>query len=219
MCGRYVIQQSFSSILESYYAESTATGEFQPIFNAAPSMHLPIIREEEGKRTGALHRWGLLPFWAKDEKLSYKLINARSETLSQKPSFREAYKQRRCVVPASGFYEWRRTQEGKVPHYIHATDGQNLTFAGLYEHWKHPDGKSIDSFTIITTDANRPMKTLHHRMPALLFEKEIEQWLDPTTRQPAELLRPAPDDAITFHAVSTKVNSPKNQGEALIDPV
>lgn len=182
-------------------------------------MHLPVIKEEDGKRTGSLYRWGLLPFWAKDEKLSYKLINARAETLSQKPSFREAFKQRRCVVPATGFYEWRRTDEGKTPYYIYRPDGQDLTFAGLYEHWKSPEGKPIDTFTIITTDANRVMKPIHHRMPTLLFGEEMDQWLDPTNRQPGELLRPAPEDVITSHVVSTKVNNPRNQGEELIEPV
>lgn len=182
-------------------------------------MSMPVVYAGDGKRQLSLYRWGLLPFWAKNESLSYKLINARSEAIDNKPSFREAFKKRRCVVLASGFYEWKKTQNGKVPHFITLVDGKLFSFAGLCEHWKSPDGKRVDRFTIIITEANETMKPLHDRMPALLLGDEVSKWLDPANTDAKELLRSTPDDSLEYSPVSTKVNSPKNQSADLLDRV
>lgn len=146
------------------------------------------------------------------------MINARSETLDEKPAYRDAFRKRRCVVPASGFYEWKKTPDGKIPHYIFPADGELFSFAGLYEHWEG-DKKPIDSFTILTTLANKAINPLHDRMPAMLFGKEIDQWLDPENNQPGKLLGPAPNDAIKFYQVSTRVNYPGNDSADLIEKV
>lgn len=220
MCGRYVFKGSLKNLQDLYGAEPDADIDFSPVYNVAPTFDMPIIRQESDRRVVSLYRWGLLPFWAKDEKVSYKMINARAETIDEKPSFREAFRKRRCIVPASGFYEWQKTPQGKVPHYITSSGNGFLSLAGLYEHWKDRNGRLVNSYTIITTDANDIMKPLHDRMPAILFGREIDQWLRPAEQNAAhlkELLRPCPGDAITYHPVSTRVNSPRNQGAELIE--
>ena len=158
-------------------------------------------------------RWGLVPFWAKDLSISSRLINARSETVDQKPSFRAAFKRRRCLIPISGFYEWRKFDDGKQPHLIRMKDGAPFALAGLWEHWTSPDGSEVESCTLLTTEANDFMQPLHHRMPVILDPEDFDLWLDPEI-QHAELLRPLftpyADDRMDDYPVSTHVNSPRN---------
>lgn len=222
MCGRYALKETLEHLMSVYGAVPDGFFELNPVYNAAPSFDLPVVIQDDHERVIGLRRWGLLPGWAKDEKLAYSLINARAETIDRKPSFREAFKKRRCVVPVSGFYEWKKTPDGKVPHYISPTGDAPFSLAGLHEHWTSPEGKAINTFTIITTGANSVMRSLHDRMPAILSGKEVDLWLDPQNRDTAvlqDLLRPAPDDGITFFPVSSEVNSPRNQGAELIEPV
>lgn len=222
MCGRYVLTSKLEELKQKYGAVPDGTFTFEPVYNVAPSFDMPVVLEKDRQRRIRLHRWGLIPHWARDEKMSYSMINARSETLAKKPAFRDAYKKRRCVVPANGFYEWKGESGNKQPYYITRTDGELMPFAGLYEEWTSEEGKTVDSFTIVTTDANRTIEPLHDRMPAILAgEEEIRSWLNPDEQNPdllGDLLRPYPDDAVQFYAVSKAVNNPRNQGEELIEP-
>ena len=155
----------------------------------------------------------MIPPWAKDLKIGAKMINARAETVAEKPSFRAAVKRRRCLVPASGFYEWVPTATGKRPHFIHFLDGRTFAFAGLWERWTARGGASLDSFTIITTTANEMISDLHHRMPVILPPEHYAEWLQPeslTSGRLNQLLVPYPDGDLTAHPVSTLVNSPAN---------
>lgn len=223
MCGRYVLKASLQNLKEIYGAVPQETFKFQPVYNVAPTLDMPIVRtSDDGERSIELYRWGLVPFWAKDVNTGYSMINARSETLSQKKTFSRPFKSQRCVVPANGFYEWKRTDQGKIPHYITQKSSELMNFAGLYEGWKSGQGETVNSFTIITTKANKPLSELHDRMPAMLLDDELSEWLDPTnnhTETLEDLLRPWPDDDIQFHRVAKDVNNARNQGSHLIQPV
>ncbi len=181
---------------------------------------LPVIRQRpSGERIVQTLRWGLLPSWAKDETIANRLINARAETLAEKPSFRSAYRKRRCIVPADGFYEWAKRPDGKQPYYIHASDGSILAFAGLWERWTRPDdGDVIDSFTIVTTAANGRVHPLHDRMPVILAPEAVASWLDPASEPEAvsDLLGPCPDAWLALHPVTRAVGNVRNEGPELI---
>jgi putative SOS response-associated peptidase YedK len=163
-------------------------------------------------------RWGLIPFWAKDVKIGNRLINARAESVSVKPAFRAAWKQRRCLVPADAFYEWRRLEKRKQPYMVMLRDRGPFAFAGLWERWEAPDGERIESCTIITTDANELVRQIHDRMPVILDPVDYALWLDPSAKperlQP--LLRPAVASALVAVPVSPRVNSPKNDDPSVI---
>jgi putative SOS response-associated peptidase YedK len=164
-------------------------------------------------------RWGLIPAWAKDAKIGNKMINARAETVLEKPAFRTAFQRRRCLVPAGGFYEWMKGPGGKVPHWIHPAQGGTLTFAGLWESWRGgPDGRPVHSFVILTTAPSRDVASLHDRMPVIVAPEDRDGWLDPGAQAEdlAELLRPAPDGTLRAHPVSTAVNRPGHDGPELI---
>ena len=176
----------------------------------------------DGHRRGEVMRWGLVPFWAKDLKIGARMINAVGETVSAKPAFRAAFKKRRCLVLANGFYEWRKEGKRKVPTYIYPRNGGPMAFAGLWETWRSPEGQVVQSCTIITTEANPFIQPLHHRMPVILSDETQALWLDPLTedRKILEpLLVPAPVEMLTSHTVSDTVNSVKNQGPECIIPL
>jgi putative SOS response-associated peptidase YedK len=181
---------------------------------------LPVIRQRpSGERVLPTLRWGLLPSWAKDETIANRLINARAGTLAEKPSFRSAYRKRRCIVPADGFYEWAKRPDGKQPYYIHASDGSILAFAGLWGRWTRPDdGESIDSFAIVTTVANDRMRALHDRMPAILAPEAVARWLDAanTIETMSDLLGPCPDARLALHPVTRAVGNVRSEGPELI---
>ncbi|MGP0629230.1 SOS response-associated peptidase [Nitrospina sp. 32_T5] len=210
MCGRYSLTKPVKTLQEHFEALPIGITH-DPRFNIAPSQVLPVVVTEDGERQLRPMRWGLLPTWAKDEKLGHKLINARAETVHEKPSFKAAFRQTRCLVPADGFYEWKQDNGAKTPQYIFMQDGGLFAFAGLWSTWNDPKGP-VDTFTIITTEANRQLQGLHHRMPVILNPDNYGVWLDASTPPQTlkNLLRPLADDTLGFHPVTTLVNSPKN---------
>jgi len=171
---------------------------------------VPAIRQAEAGREAVLLRWGLIPYWAKDEKFGYHTINARAETVDRKPAFRSAFKRRRCLIPATGFYEWKKLNRHKQPYHIRVKDRELFAFAGLWEHWRSPEGKAIESCTIIVTDANEVLKSIHDRMPVILDPGDYDTWLDPDNRDVdrlRSLLRPYPPNRMEFWPVSWKAGS------------
>jgi putative SOS response-associated peptidase YedK len=220
MCGRYAIFGPHSrhrdelEFLDERFI-------FAPVYNAAPSLSLPVyrIRKDHGPEI-ALLRWGLIPYWAKDPKIGYSTINARAEEVEKKPAFREAFKRRRCLVLAAGFYEWKRACDLKLPYFIRLLNEPLFAFAGLYERWRSPEGVSIESFAIITTQANELMAELHKRMPVILPAEHVSTWLDASANDPVKLtamLKPYPADEMEAHPVSQAVNNAKNEGPVLIE--
>lgn len=230
MCGRYVLKANTQKLAETFQADPGNLPPEIEAYNVAPGSYMPVVLEKSEPPTSrglVLYRWGLVPHWAKDEKMAYSMINARSETLIEKPSFRDAFYKRRCVVPANGFYEWkatgnnRRDGTGKQPYYIHTLSESWMAMAGLCEQWLAPDGTKLQTFTIITTSATSQLAQLHDRMPALLTPEEIDIWLDPSVKDPAallEVLHPFQAESLHFDAVSTEVNNSRNQGAHLIQP-
>ena len=222
MCGRFSQLQSWGELHDLYsLTDQDFIPNLQPRYNVTPSQDVAAIRlRETGERELARLRWGLIPFWAKDEKIGYKTINARAETVTEKPAFRAAFRKRRCLIPASGFYEWQGSGSAspKQPFYITGRDGAPLTFAGLWERWEGAD-QPVESCTIIVTAANAFLKPIHHRMPVILAPGDFSAWLDPGTTDSAKLLRPCPDDWLGVYPVSTRVNNPKNDDSACIEEV
>ncbi len=219
MCGRYGLRDDRKATVRTLDAEWRGA-DTRPRYNIAPTQHAPVVIHEVERRYLDMYRWGLVPFWAKDPSIGNRMINARSETVHEKPAFRDAFKRRRCLVPASGFYEWQKTERGKVPHWIHPAEGELLTFAGLWEEWRPKDAEPIRSYTILTTSANGFMQRLHDRMPVILSAPEREAWLDPDASPSAlrSLLRPGAEDLLEAHPVSTRVNSPANDDARLTEP-
>lgn len=226
MCGRY----SLTTTVEEMRRLLGIIGplpNLPPRYNIAPTQSVPVVRlDGSGARSLAQLRWGLVPSWAKDLEIGAKLINARGETIADKPSFRDAFKKRRCLVPADGFYEWQQRPGGKLPYRIGLEGGAPeamplFAFAGLWERWdKATDGKPVESCTIVTTDANALLRPIHERMPVILAPEDYARWLAPeTTRAEAEaLLRTYPADAMIAYPVSTRVNSVRNDDPGCIAP-
>ena len=188
----------------------------EPRYNLAPTQGAPVIRELDGERRLDQLRWGLIPGWAKSPgDVKHNLFNARAETVAEKPSFRSAFKSRRAVMPASGFYEWRTVDGVKQPYYISRVDGGAMLFAALWERWAQ-GGESLESSTIITTHSNEFMQQLHNRMPVILEPGELETWLQDG---PFELLRPAADGVLQAWPVSRAVGNVRNQGPELLEPI
>ena len=216
MCGRYALYgpRSRSRAEADYFA---TLDQFPGSWNVAPGSVLPITRMREGALEHVTARWGLVPFWAKDEKIAYKCINARAETVATAPAFKGPYRtRRRCLVPACGFYEWQKHPAGKQPYYITSADGSLLAFAGLWDDWKKPDGERLTTFTVLTCAANDLMRPLHDRMPVVLKHEDYRTWLE--AEDPRELLVPCPEAMLECFPVSSRVNSPKNDAPDLIAP-
>lgn len=199
MCGRYKLAEDFAEIaiqlrIEAFFGEVTRSDDVRP------TNPVPIVRLEDGKRTGRIVKWGLIPSWAKDPKIASHCMNARAEGIEAKPAFRAAVRSRRCVVPADAFYEWPVVAGKKLKHLITPTDGRILAFAGVWESWRDPTGASVETTTIITCGPNHEMAQIHDRMPVILAHRDLTPWLDPATPLPAALalLRPPPDG--TLHA-------------------
>jgi len=216
MCGRYSITEDLDVIIDQLNVD-LPDFDFEPRYNIAPSQRLPVITNEAPGQL-ALHKWGLVPFWAKDPKIGYKLINARGETIAQKPSFREATKKRRCLIPADGFYEWKKTATGKQPHHIRLKSREVMTLGGLWETWKDAEGKEMRTFTIITTTPNEMMEDLHDRMPVIIPPEDRQQWLEGSVEEALALVKPYPSAPMEAVRVSTRVNSPRNEGPELLEP-
>lgn len=221
MCGRFTRLYTWKQLHALLSLQSERQLELPLSYNVAPSQQSYVCRvSRDGESELVAMRWGLTPTWSMDGKPGP--INARAETVATNGMFRSAYKSRRCIVPVSGFYEWKAIegQKAKQPYYIHAADEAPLLFAGLWESWSEGD-KTIESFTIITTEPNAMMATIHNRMPVILDAKEAERWLD-STAKPEELeplLRPAPDGTLGMEPVSTRVNAPKNDDAGLIQRI
>ncbi len=220
MCGRYTLTHP-GDLLEELGVDSPP--QLTPRYNVAPTQNAPVVRAAaQGGRRLDLLRWGLVPFWAQDPKIGNRMINARSETAAEKPSFRHALKQRRCVVPADGFYEWKKVGGGaKQPYHIHLHDRRPFVFAGLWERWtKGPE--PIESFTILTTSPNDKVAELHDRMPVILPREAWDLWLDPSVGDAARvaaLMGPCDSGEITFVPVSKMVNRPGNDRPECVQPI
>ena len=221
MCGRYTQLMSWRELVELYrLTDDMPALNISARYNVAPTQQVPIVRLEAGKRHLAMVRWGLVPSWAKDLKIGTKLINARGETVSEKPSFRSAFKARRCLVPASGFYEWKGQAESKQPYYITLKD-RPMTLAGLWESWRSPKGEMVESCTIVTTAANRLLAEIHGRMPVILAPNDIDPWLYPgiETEKLKALFEPYPARAMTAYPVSKAVGNVRNDEPDLVEPI
>jgi putative SOS response-associated peptidase YedK len=218
MCGRFALIVDASVLADIF--EVDVEQEIQPRFNIAPTQTVPIVRwDKENGRQLACARWGLVPSWSNDEKIGARMINARGETVDEKPSFRSAVKTRRCLVPASGFYEWVQTGGTKQPHFIHFSDGRTFAFAGLWERWHKGEADPLETFTIITTTPNELMQGLHDRMPVILPPGRYGEWLAPDPLHPdrlKELLAPCAAEGMEVYPVSTYVNRPANVGPECI---
>ncbi|MES9991681.1 MAG: SOS response-associated peptidase [Candidatus Thiodiazotropha sp.] len=220
MCGRFYLDISAEEMLE--YFGLPFVPQLSPHYNIAPSQQIAAIKSGENNREFVWLHWGLIPSWAKDRKFGYRTINARAETIETKPSFRAAFKYRRCLIPASGFYEWKSTNQGKQPYCIRPNSSKPFAFAGLYEHWEGREGEKINSCTIIVTEAKGEVATIHDRMPVILSPDNFGAWLDRDTRDPQilkPLLLPHEFEEIELYPVSRSVNSPKNDTPDNIKPI
>jgi putative SOS response-associated peptidase YedK len=218
MCGRYALHSQPEIVALLYWLKTNP--ELKPRYNIAPTQHSPVIRlNDESEPELVMMRWGLIPAWAKDVSIGARLINARAETVKEKPAFRAAYKKRRCLVPASGFYEWKVSGARKQPYFVHPKDEPLFSFAGLWEHWFDTDEKRIETFTIVTTEANGFMRSLHTRMPVMVEKTNLKNWLNPATGQDDPWQKLYPDKLMAAHPVSLKVNSTRNDNESLLAAV
>jgi len=221
MCGRFELHSALE-IIAQIFSLGRINVSLSPRYNIAPSQDIPIVLNEGGARTLVLSRWGLLPPWAKDEKDGYKMINARAETVAEKPSFRQAFSRHRCLVVADGFYEWKKEGAKKKPVYVRLRSGKPFGFAGLYSDWNSPDGEAVRTSTIITTDANGVLAPIHDRMPVIIPPDQYELWLDPSVHEKDRLipvLMPYPDDELVLYEVTAAVNSPKNDSPENIERI
>ena len=235
MCGRFVSSSSPERIAAYFGAEA----DVEPLgqnFNVAPTNDIyGVVSDPDGKLELQVFHWGLVPIWAKERKIGQRMINARAETLAEKPAFKGVFKKYRCIIPMDGFYEWAEGVEGgpvtkagklaKRPHFIQRTDGEPLAVAGLWSAWRDKtepkDAPWLHSATIVTTSANATMEAIHNRMPVILPKAMWDLWLDPANQNIdmlSKLLVPAPDELLTMHEVSTEVNNVRNKGPQLIEP-
>ena len=227
MCGRYVQTSSPAALAERFRVDEVHAEASGPDFNVTPRRELPVVLERDSVRVLEKLRWGLIPVWAKDSTIGDRLINARAETVASKPSFKRAFASRRCIVPADGFFEWQVIpgRKQKQPYFIFGRDRLPLAFAGLWEAWRDPadpDAPWIASFVIVTTAANEILAPVHDRMPVILPPSTWDAWLEPENHDVdalAQMLVPAPSDALDLYAVATAVNRPQNHGSELVEPL
>lgn len=222
MCGRFVISHTPDDLVQRFALDAVLVAPTAS-YNVAPTDPVPVVVQRQGQRLLDSYRWGLVPFWAKDLKIGARMINARLESVAEKPTFKHALNQRRCLVPASGYYEWLSRDGGKIPHFISARDGQSLALAGLWENWRTPECGSLRSCTILTRQAEPAIAALHDRMPVMLSaEDQIDIWLDEKARDPEELvglLKGERSPELCYHEVSTKVNKVANNSPELIKKI
>ena len=218
MCGRYVRTTPIEQFAKLFHAEGHP--ECWPSYNIPPSTKVLVARNTpEGGRELAALKWGLVPAWSDEPKTEYSTINARAETVAQKPAFRSAFRHRRCLIASDGFYEWHPQPDGhKQPYFIYLKDHAPFAFAGIWEHWER-EGKTLDSCSIIVTTANTLMQPIHERMPVILSPDQYDAWMDPNVTDAEHLLpllAPYPPEMMQLHPVKTTVNSPRNEGPELI---
>jgi putative SOS response-associated peptidase YedK len=217
MCGRFSLTVNEAELNERFML-SGGIEPYEARYNCAPTQSLTVITNSERDKL-SYQRWGLVPSWAKDVKIGAKMINARAETILEKPSFRTAFSRRRCLVPATSFFEWKQ-EKVKTPHVIRLVGGEIFSMAGIWAEWKNPEGKSVISFAIITTEANQAMQALHHRMPVILSKQNESAWLsDLPQDELSKLLQPCPDEWLEIYEVSNLVNSPYNDIPEVLTPV
>lgn len=219
MCGRYVLYKEIEEI-DHFLGVMERNGEYEPNYNVAPTHVMPVaFSAEDGKRMLESMHWGFMGWKPKDGKSPFLPINTRDDSLTKKPMWNEAFMQRRCIVPANGFYEWTGSRRNKTPHYIHPAEGELMGFAGIYSELA-PEGKNAErSYSIITTSPNKVMENIHDRMPVILHPSEFNDWLNPDNQDTnflKEFLKPYPDDAIEEHRVSKAVGNVRNNGPGLI---
>lgn len=216
MCGRFSLSVPISDLAELF--GFNIDDLLAPRFNIAPTQPVAVVRNNEaGRREFTLLHWGLIPSWSKDPGISAKLTNARSETVTEKPSFRHAFRRRRCLLPTSGFYEWQRKEKKKVPYYIRMKDGRPFAMGGLWERWQSPEGSELESCAILTTGPNDLMRPIHDRMPVILAKEHFDRWLDTPEREAdalKELFAPFDPDKMVATPVGTYVNNARNEGPA-----
>ena len=223
MCGRYRLSRR-KQIVEEYFDVASDIEDWNPRYNMAPTQVVQVIRQhpKEPRRDLSLLRWGLIPSWAKDSSGSANMINARSETAATLPAFREALRLRRCLVPADGFYEWKRSATGKQPYCFEVNDGEMFAFAGIWDRWRAPDGQWIRSFSIMTTTPNAVTSPVHDRMPVILAREDCDLWLDPGMNKVnvvSELLKPYDATRMRCYPVSNRINHVQNDDPECAAPV
>jgi putative SOS response-associated peptidase YedK len=219
MCGRFVRDSSIPEIADAFNVEEPPF-DLPRSYNIAPSQEIAIILND-GKKIVSKCKWGFIPSWSKDPKIGYKMINARAETVAEKPSFRDAFKSKRALIPANGFYEWKREEKLRKPFYIFLKSGKPFGFAALYNTWISPEGKQVCTSTIITTDANQLLAPVHDRMPVIIYKEDEQLWLNPAATEKnvlVPLLRPYDSEEMNCHEVSALVNSPSRNSPDCIRP-
>ena len=221
MCGRFVLKDTIKDLSTFFQVDNIHDLFLLPKYNIYPGQNVPVIIMEEGKKF-IMMRWGLVPSWSNDPMIGFQMINARAETLSQKPSFKSSFKKHRCIIPCSGFYEWEKLdKKTKVPYFIRLKNRKPFALAGLWDRWKK-DGGNLTTFTIITTAANKIIEPIHDRMPVILKSKIHDLWLNPDitdTDTINDFLKPYPSDEMELYKISTIVNNPKNDSPQCIEPI
>lgn len=222
MCGRFVFAVSPEWIRERFQVPFVP--EVPPRYNVAPTdpiLAVRVLSEDPTRREAVFLRWGLVPAWAQEPTIGARMINARAETVAQRPAFRRPFRSRRCIVPLSGFYEWKQESRGKQPYYVCHRSGQPLAVAGIWDRWEGSAGEAIESCALITVPSNRLLEPIHDRMPALLKPEEWSLWLDPRTplETVQDLLRPYPDEELRAYPVTRYVNDPRHEGPECIRPL
>jgi putative SOS response-associated peptidase YedK len=223
MCGRYRLSRR-KQMVEEYFDCVSDEPDWNPRYNIAPTQPIPVIRQnpKEPTRELSLVRWGLIPSWARDSSVAAKMINARSETASTKPAFRDAMKSRRCLIPADGFYEWQKTEKGKQPYCFEVNGGELFAFAGIWDRWKDASGMAIETCSILTTTPNAVTAPVHDRMPVILDPDNYDLWLDPGTMdvsEASELLKPYDARQMRCYPISTRINHAANDDPECSAPV
>ena len=221
MCGRYRLTRHRDVVEEHFGVE--IEGDFAPRYNIAPTQDVATVRQSSDgpKRRFGWMKWGLIPYWAKDAAIGYKTINARAETAADLPAFREAFRKRRCLIPADGFYEWQKIGKSKQPYCFTLSDEGVFAFAGLWERWQNREAKLVETCSILTTTPNRLLEDVHDRMPAILAPEDYEVWLDPGEQRVeslAEILKPFDSARMKRHPVSTRVNNVNNDDRECAEP-
>ena len=218
MCGRFALAKTSEEIAD--YFSLKQLPDLPPRYNIAPSQQIAVIihKDEFPERKLVMMRWGLIPSWAKDEKIGYKMINARAETVSEKPAFRSAFKKRRCLIPTDGFYEWWHKGKSKQPYFVTMKNKGLFAFAGIWDRWKSPTGEIVESCSIVTTDANSLIGKIHDRMPVIIQRESFGTWLNPVQSEIGlkQYMRPFSPYKMTTYPVSNMVNSPQNDSPACI---
>ena len=219
MCGRF--SQAQIAELDREVFKLLSIPSLPPRFNVAPTQEVAVVRQPGAadERSLDLLRWGLIPYWAKDPSIGNRMINARAESVADKPAFRDSFRERRCLVPSNGFYEWSKTEHGKQPYYVRVLGGKLFAFAGLWDRWRDSSGDVRETFTIITTEPNELLRPVHNRMPVILAPQDYDRWLASDPADLTTLLRPYPSEQMSYYPVSRYVNSPDNEGPECIRPV